>query len=206
MMAQRAWVDSGGYRQPFSYNFVVFVDNACHALLTDRFGNSDTAAGFEKLSAEKTTQQIKEVLVYMYIERHKYWNYIIVIWTHPGRQNVDWPSVRFLPLSCSMLPPFDVVTLWRCSELISTKVVLRQHLFGPKSQNAIINSERKRLFWRVEGGDVNLTLYRLTVITGWAKPQVGGGIAWAWIEGTMVYPGISMPRWWRFGARGYSGR
>ena len=40
----------------------------------------------------------------------------------PGRQNGDWPRVRFLPLYCSMLLRCDIAALWRCSEFISTKV------------------------------------------------------------------------------------
>ena len=68
------------------------------------------------------------------------------------------------------------------------------HLFWPYSQNLIINSECKRLFCRVEGGDAHWRLYRLPVVTGAAEPQEGGGIAWAWIEDPNVYPGIPMPQ------------
>ena len=58
------------------------------------------------------------------------------------------------------------------------------------SQNTIINSECKRLFCRVKGGDAHWRLYRLPVVTGGAEPQEGGGIARAWIEDPIVYPGI----------------
>ena len=45
----------------------------------------------------------------------------------------------------------------------------------------IINSEPKRLFSRVEGGDPCSKLYLLPVVTGGAEPQEGCGIARAWI-------------------------
>ena len=129
------------------------VENACHALLTAGLGNLDKVAGFGKLSAKKNLRKSrKSSYTYIHMKMQTYCNYTILIWMHPGRQNVHWPSVRFLPLSCSMLLRSDVEPLWRCSELIWTKINLRQHLFGPKSQNTIINSECKRLFSRDEGG------------------------------------------------------
>ena len=36
--------------------------------------------------------------------------------------------------------------------------------------------------------------YKLPLVTGGAKPQEGGGIAWAWIVGPKVYPGIPVPQ------------
>ena len=36
--------------------------------------------------------------------------------------------------------------------------------------------------------------YRLSVVTGGAEPQEGGGIARTWIEDLKVYPGIPMPQ------------
>ena len=43
---------------------MVFVDNSCQALLTDQLGNSDTVAGFGKLSSKsfrpKIPQEMKE--------------------------------------------------------------------------------------------------------------------------------------------------
>ena len=44
--------------------------------------------------------------------------------------------------------------------------------------------------------------YGLPVVTGWAEPQEGGGIAWAWIDEPKVYPGIPMPQWWRWVPKG----
>ena len=70
------------------------------------------------------------------------------------------------------------------------------HLFRPYSQNKIIkkNSECKRLFCRVEGGDAHWRLCRRPVVTGRAEPQEGSGIrVRAWIEDLKVYPGIPMP-------------
>ena len=48
------------------------------------------------------------------------------------------------------------------------------------------------------GGDAHLRLYRLPVVTGGAESQEGGGIARAWIEDPNVYPGIPMPKEWRW--------
>ena len=76
------------------------------------------------------------------------------------------------------------------------------HLFWPYSQNTIINSECKRLFCWVEGGDAHWRLYRLPVVTVRAEPQEGGEIARAWIEDPKVYPGIQMPQWWRWVPKG----
>ena len=47
---------------------------------------------------------------YINMKIQTYCNYTILIWMHPGRQNVHWTSVRFLSLSCSMLLRFDVST------------------------------------------------------------------------------------------------
>ena len=57
----------------------------------------------------------------------------------------------------SFLPA--VATLLRCHGVTlrriyinEGKIKIEQHLFGPKSKNTFINSERKRLLFRVEGG------------------------------------------------------
>ena len=74
------------------------------------------------------------------------------------------------------------------------------HLVWPYSQNTIINSECKA----VSAFSVELKVgtpirdSRLPVVTGGAEPQVGGGIARAWIKDAKVYPGIPMPQWWRW--------
>ena len=74
------------------------------------------------------------------------------------------------------------------------KIKIEQHLFGPKSKNTIINSERKLLLCRVEGGDAHWRYYRLPVVIGGAETQEGGEIARAWIEDPKVNPGTPMPQ------------
>ena len=55
---------------------------------------------------------------------------------------------------------FHVVTLRRI--YINEGIIkIEHHLFGPKSKNRIINSERKRLFCKFEGGDAHLGLCSL---------------------------------------------
>ena len=103
------------------------------------------------------------------------------IWTPPGRQNVDWPSVRFVPLSCSMLLSCDVASLWHFRNYINEGETEReQHLFGPKYQNAIINSESKPLFCKVGGGDNHWALYGLPVVTGELSPWKVVGLLGPW--------------------------
>ena len=79
------------------------------------------------------------------------------------------------------------------------------HIVWPYSQNKIINSECKRLFCRVDGGDAHWRLYRLSVVIGRAEPQDGGGIARAWIDDPKVYSVYQCPndgagclrgQWW----------
>ena len=124
-------------------------------------------------------------------------NYLI--WTPPGRQNVDWSSVRFLPLSCSMLLSFDVAPLWRFRNYINErKSKIEPHHFGPKYHNTIINSESMPLFSKVECGDNHWALYELPVVTGGAEPQEGGGITRAVIEDPKIYPGTPVPQWCRW--------
>ena len=120
-------------------------------------------------------------------------------WTPPGRQNVDWPSVRFLSLSCSMLLSCDVAPLWRFRNYNNEgKTKIEQHHFRRKYQNTLINSESKPLFRKVEGGDNHWALYGLTVVTGVAEPQEGGGITRAVIEDPKIYPGTPVPQWCRW--------
>ena len=70
-------------------------------------------------------------------------------------------------------------TIWLYSVLNFRQIT---HLFLPYSQNTIINSECKRLFCRVEGGDAHWRLNRLPVVTRGAEPQEGDGFTRAWIE------------------------
>ena len=64
--------DGDGYRQPFCYNWVTFVDNTWHALMTDLLGNSDTVVWFGKIFAKKTLHKICEVFLYIYICKYIY--------------------------------------------------------------------------------------------------------------------------------------
>ena len=141
-MALGAWGESGGYRQPFCQNFVVFVDNTCNALLTVLLGNFDKWQSLVNLPQRK---HHKKYVFYTYTHENAkisplhYFNF-----GPPGRKNVDWPSVRFLPVSCSMLLRCDFSALWRIRIYISEgKVKIELHLFGPKCKNTIINSECK---------------------------------------------------------------
>ena len=72
--------------------------------------------------------------------------------------------------------------------------MIEQHLFGPKSKNAFINSERKRIFCRYEDGNAHGIFYKLPVVTGGTKSQEGGEIARDCIEDPKVYRGTSMPQ------------
>ena len=76
--------------------------------------------------------------------------------------------------------------------------MIEQHLFGPKYQNIIINSEGKPIFCKVEGGDNQWALYGLPVVTGGAEPQEGGGITRAVIEDPKIYPGTPLLQWCRW--------
>ena len=63
-------------------------------------------------------------------------------------------------LDVSTFPRWNIVTLLRIY-IKEGKIKIQQHLFGPKSQNTIIDSERKCLFCRVEGEEPHWRLYRL---------------------------------------------
>ena len=78
-----------------------------------------------------------------------------------------------------MFNPLDVVSRAQIiQQMVHDKLIRRPkanfrqitHLFWPYSQNTIINSEYKRLFCRVEDGDVQWRLYRLPVVTGEQSP------------------------------------
>ena len=73
-------------------------------------------------------------------------------------------------LDVATLRRYKVVTLLRIY-MNEGKIKIEQHLFGQKSQNTNINSERKRLSCRVEGGDAHWRLYRLPVVTGVEEPE-----------------------------------
>ena len=71
----------------------------------------------------------------------------------------------------------DIARLRRCRVVTlrrvytnEDKIDIEQHLFGPKSNNRIINSERKRLFCRVEVGYAHCGLVGLLVVTGGTEP------------------------------------
>ena len=77
-----------------------------------------------------------------------------------------------------------VATLRRCCAVTLITIYINegktkteQYFLGPKSMNTIINSERKCLSCRVEGGDANWRFHRLPVVTGGAEPQDLGEIA-----------------------------
>ena len=57
-------------------------------------------------------------------------------------------------LDVATVRSYSVVTLLRIY-INEGNIKIEQHVFGPKSKNTIINSERKRLFCSVEGGDVH---------------------------------------------------
>ena len=97
-----------------------------------------------------------------------------------------------------MLLSCDVVPLWRFSNYINEgKTKIEQHLFGPKYQNTIINSESMPLLYKVEGGDKHWALYGLPVVTGGAEPQEGGGITRAVMEDPKIYSGTPVLQWCR---------
>ena len=72
---------------------------------------------------ENTTKNLRILHIYTWKCKNNAISHFLT-GTPPGRQNVDWASLRFLTLSWSLLLRCDVGTLWRSSICISTRVKL----------------------------------------------------------------------------------
>ena len=145
-MPLSAWGDSGGYSSCFvkiAWCLLIKLDVLCCLIFWAILAQWQDLVTFPQRKHHRKSKKSS----YIYMKMQKYCDYSILILNRPGRHNVDWPRARFLPLSSSMLLSCDVPPLWRFRNYINEgKTKIEQHLFGPKYQNTIINSESMPLF------------------------------------------------------------
>ena len=137
---------------------MALVDNTCHDLLTVALANYDTVEGFGKICSNKTPQKIKEDFIYIYIHEN-----LKILTLHNFNLDASYRTdCRLTERDIFTSFLIHVAALRRCSVvklliiyINEGTIKIEEHLYGPKSKNTIISSERKRPFCRAEGGNAH---------------------------------------------------